>query len=324
MRNNFQATRGGRASRKLGRLLLLLSFLLLAAGVCAAQGGPEVLKVEPPSWWAGHSINPVRVMVRGRNLHGARVEAVGVGLKTGLTRVNESGSYLFVDVHIEPNAAPGARRLRVSAGGATVETPFEITAPLSRQGRFQGFTTDDVIYFIMPDRFSDGDSSNNNPSKSPGLYDRTKGRHYHGATFRASSTACLSQRPRRAAIWINPSTTTPTASDEKEVYPETAGGPKRPTTAYHGTARLTSTASKSITATCASCVSWLIKRKRSASRSFRIRLPTTQAISPVGDGQTDATCSRAVENHLSNKWQSGGRWTRTLRRRPSAQPRRLV
>ncbi|MDQ3806472.1 MAG: hypothetical protein M3416_21900, partial [Acidobacteriota bacterium] len=62
-------------------------------------------KVEPPSWWAGHSINPVRLLVRGRGLDGARVEAVSfqpagaagvgeVGIRTGLVRANERGTYL--------------------------------------------------------------------------------------------------------------------------------------------------------------------------------------------------------------------------------------
>src|SRR5438105_4095937 len=79
------------------RLLLFLSLLLCGATVCAAQS-PSVEKVEPPNWWAGHSINPVRVLIRGKNLNGARVEAVGQGIKIGLVRINERGTYLFVDV----------------------------------------------------------------------------------------------------------------------------------------------------------------------------------------------------------------------------------
>ena len=31
-------------------------------------GAPHVTKVEPPSWWPGHSINPVRLLVRGTSL----------------------------------------------------------------------------------------------------------------------------------------------------------------------------------------------------------------------------------------------------------------
>jgi glycosidase len=235
MRTNFQTTLDGKVSKSLAKVSLLLSFVFVAASLCAAQGVPEVSKVEPPSWWAGHSINPVRLMLRGSNLHGARVEAVGEGLRTGLTRVNDAGTYLFVDVSIAPNASPGVRRLRISAGGSTVEAPFEIAAPLARQGRFQGFTTDDVIYFIMPDRFSDGDPSNNNPAKSPGLYDRTKGRFYHGGDFQG----IINRLPYLkelgvTAIWINPVYDNTDRPDEKEVYPEVSDGPKRPTTAYHG------------------------------------------------------------------------------------------
>src|SRR3954470_14430698 len=76
------------------RGLALSAVLLASALMCAAQSAPAVLKVEPPNWWAGHSLNPVRVLVRGKNLGGARVEAVGPGLQTGLTRVNAAGTYL--------------------------------------------------------------------------------------------------------------------------------------------------------------------------------------------------------------------------------------
>ncbi len=197
---------------------------------------PPSSKVEPPSWWAGHSINPVRVMLRGRNLHGARVEAIGAGLSTGLVRVNERGTYLFVDVTIDERAAAGTRRLRVSTAAGAVEAPFEISRRRSRaRVAYQGFTTDDVIYFIMPDRFADGDPSNNNPAKSPGLLDRTKGRYYHGGDFQG----IIDRLPYLkdlgvTALWINPVYDNTDRLDEREMYPEVEGGPKRPTTAYHG------------------------------------------------------------------------------------------
>ncbi len=151
--------------------------LLLAAGSCAAQNAPETLKVEPPNWWAGHSINPVRVLIRGRNLAGARVEASGGGVSTRLTRVNAAGTYVFVDVLIDANATAGRRRLRLTTPAGTTEAPFDISVPLAREGRFQGFTTDDVIYLIMPDRFADGDPTNNDPAQARGMYDRTKRRY---------------------------------------------------------------------------------------------------------------------------------------------------
>ena len=46
--------------------------LALPLPVGAAPARPTVVKVEPPSWWPGHSINPVRLLVRGQNLAGCR------------------------------------------------------------------------------------------------------------------------------------------------------------------------------------------------------------------------------------------------------------
>src|SRR5215471_11100356 len=47
---------------------------------------------------------------------------------------------------------------------------------------FSGFNPDDVIYLIMPDRFADGDSSNNFPAS--GTYNRSDPRAYHGGDLR--------------------------------------------------------------------------------------------------------------------------------------------
>ena len=105
---------------------------------------PEVTKVEPPNWWIGHSINPVRLLIRGRNLEGARAVAAGPDLEIGLTRVNAAGTYAFVDVSIAPNAQPGPHPLRLVTAGGEAAAPFEVLQPLPRAGRFQGFSPDDV------------------------------------------------------------------------------------------------------------------------------------------------------------------------------------
>ncbi|HXI61278.1 MAG TPA: hypothetical protein VNF70_01160, partial [Pyrinomonadaceae bacterium] len=47
--------------------------LLFTTQLCGAQNAPQVLKVDPPSWWANHTINPVRLLIKGTNLRGARV-----------------------------------------------------------------------------------------------------------------------------------------------------------------------------------------------------------------------------------------------------------
>ncbi|HKB66151.1 MAG TPA: alpha-amylase family glycosyl hydrolase, partial [Pyrinomonadaceae bacterium] len=153
--------------------------LLLTVQLCFSQNTPRVLKVDPPSWWADHSINPVRLLIRGANLGDARV-AGAEGLRVGATKVNAAGTYLFADVQIDPQAKPGLRYLKLTTAGGSTEVPFQVLHPLEQAGRFQGFSPADVIYLIMIDRFSDGDSANNDPAQSRGLYDRANKFYYHG------------------------------------------------------------------------------------------------------------------------------------------------
>ncbi|HEX8773934.1 MAG TPA: alpha-amylase family glycosyl hydrolase [Pyrinomonadaceae bacterium] len=173
-------------------LALLSLAVLLGILVCApsdtyasAAAAPVVIKTEPPSWWAGHTINPVRLLVRGANLHGARVLATRTETTAGSVLVNGAGTYLFVNVSIDPAARPGEYPLTLETAGGRAVIPFRLNAPLDRSKNFQGVTVDDVIYLIMPDRFSNGDRSNDVPKGAPPeATDRANPRAWHGGDLR--------------------------------------------------------------------------------------------------------------------------------------------
>jgi glycosidase len=186
------------------RASLGLALCLGAASVAAAEP-PHITKVEPPSWWAGHTLDPVRLLIRGEHLEGARVVDAGPGLRAGSPRVSAAGTHAFVDVAIDPHAAPGMRRIRIETAAGRSEAPFEIVPSLPLEGRFQGFSQDDVIYLVMPDRFANGDRSNDDPPRSRGLLDRSQGRYYHGGDLEG----IIDHLPYLedlgvTALWINP------------------------------------------------------------------------------------------------------------------------
>jgi neopullulanase len=83
-------------------------------------------------------------------------------------------------VFIAPQARPGVRELQLETPQGRATVSFEVTVPLPREKRFTGFSSDDVIYLLMPDRFANGDLANDDPPESPGLLDRSRPRHYHG------------------------------------------------------------------------------------------------------------------------------------------------
>ncbi len=147
--------------------------------ISTAQAALSVTKVEPPNWWAGHSLNPVRLLIYGSGLTGAVVTAAP-GLSAGSASVSSSGTHLFVDLTIPPETRPGEYPLQIKTPQGLATAPFRLDAPLPPAGRFQGFSPDDVIYLIMPDRFANGDTSNDDPAISRGLFGRSNSHFYHG------------------------------------------------------------------------------------------------------------------------------------------------
>ena len=213
------------------RYLLITLFALLGISAAAAGQAPTVGKIEPPSWWKSSTINPVRVLLTGTDLTGSRVTAKPAsGLRTGNIKVSANGHYLFVDVTITPAAKTGTQYLTVTSARGSAVVPFEITTKSVSSDKHRGYTPDDVIYFLIPDRFADGDVTNNDPEKSKGLFDRRLGRHYHGGDLQG----VINKLPYLRSLGVTTIWTTPVYdNNDKPDYKEMYEGMPF-TTGYHG------------------------------------------------------------------------------------------
>jgi neopullulanase len=205
-----------------------LAFAIVASAVAAAAQQPTVTKVEPPNWWIGHTLNPVRLLVRGTNLDAASVSAPR-DLRSSHVKVSASGTYLFVDVEISKKAKPGDYPLTLRTKSGTAQIPFRLGRQLPSKDYFQGFSNEDIIYLLMPDRFADGDPSNDDPAVSNGLFDRAKPRYYHGGDIQG----IIDHLPYLKALGVTAIWTTPIYDNnnklnDKEKYDG------QPITDYHG------------------------------------------------------------------------------------------
>jgi glycosidase len=216
---------------------MLVSIALLLLGVGELRAAEvQINRVEPPNWWVGHSRNPVRLMFTGTNLKNASVGSPADLVVSNLV-VNAEGTYAFCDVFISKTAAPGPRNFEFTTPVGGAKATFSISAPLPRENRFTGFTTDDTIYLIMPDRFADGDPANDDPAMSRGLHDRSKPRDYHGGDFQGVINHLPYLRDLGVtALWLTPWYDNVNHFNAQEKYTRdnqrSAAG--NPVTDYHG------------------------------------------------------------------------------------------
>lgn len=213
------------------KLSLLLILLVLPIYVYAQ---PSVEKVDPPSWWTGSTVNPVRVMLTGKNLGWNKmvITTNSPNLKAANLKWSENHNYMFFDLRIAPNTKPGKYKIKIQgiALNDRTEFDFEILPKSVSPNKHRGYTPDDVIYFVIPDRFKDGDQSNNDPEKSKGLYDRKFGRHYHGGDLQG----LIEKLPYLKSLGVTAIWTTPVYdNNDKPDYKENYEGMPF-TTGYHG------------------------------------------------------------------------------------------
>jgi len=120
------------------------------------------------------------LLLSGHDLEATKVACNLPTLLVSRTEASAGGNYLFVWLKIGSETKSGTAVCRITTpkGITSFELPFAPRAPTL--GRFQGLSQDDVLYLIMPDRFANGDPSNDEPAEAPGSHDRSKPRAYHG------------------------------------------------------------------------------------------------------------------------------------------------
>ena len=167
------------ANRSLGAI----GVLVLALAALVEAQAPAVHKIEPPNWWVNYTPE-LTLLFTGENLNGARVESPTHDVIPLGAEASANGHYVFVRLRLTSGLQAQTVSLRIitSAGSTTVQLP--LLARADTRGRFEGFSRDDVIYLIMPDRFADGDPSNDRPPGSDGIYDRNNPMAYHGGDLR--------------------------------------------------------------------------------------------------------------------------------------------
>lgn len=138
-------------------------FLIIAALFSSVLFAQEV-QVYPVHWWTGMKNTRLQVMIHGQNIQnaGSEVTLNYPGVKVEKVNKTEGKNYLFVDLNISSLAKPGTLKISIKTQGKAVVINYELKKRREGKGiQFaQGVTSADFVYLLMPDRFSNGDESN--------------------------------------------------------------------------------------------------------------------------------------------------------------------
>ncbi len=136
----------------------------------------KVDRIDPTFWYAGMKNPTVQLMLYGKNVKQAEVTTDYPGATIERIVRLDSPNYLLVYLNLS-GAQPGEMTLKVDGKKVKYQLKQREKAGAERHG----FTNEDVLYMLMPDRFASG-SSDNDQIKGMNAYknDRTQPSLRHG------------------------------------------------------------------------------------------------------------------------------------------------
>lgn len=192
--------------------IAVLAFSLFTFKTSFAQNSVDVY---PTNWWVGMKHNKIQLIVHQQDTtqifpDKLTVRSSSPEFKIIKVHKPENRRYLFIDAEISRNAKP--QKVQLIFGGVIANEAKTVSYELKprRKGNgttyAQGVTSSDFMYLIMPDRFSNGDPSND---KVVGMLDLTFSRdslyYRHGGDLQGVTNHLdYLQELGVTAIWLNP------------------------------------------------------------------------------------------------------------------------
>jgi glycosidase len=180
-------------------VILLFTFHFSAAG-------QNIDRIEPPHWWTGMKDPSLQILLHGEGI-GNMVPAIqSAGITLQGFSCPGSRNYLIINMSIDPSTPPTSIPIELSdPDHKTITLEYELQERKNGSAQRTGFNTQDVIYLITPDRFVNGDSTNDIIAGMQEGLNRQElyGRHGGDIEGIRQSLDYISEMGF-TAIWINP------------------------------------------------------------------------------------------------------------------------
>lgn len=184
--------------------ILWIAFLLLWGGGQTARA-MEIKKVAPSFWWAGMKNPELQILLYGEELALSDVSVSGEGIYLKETVRQDNPNYLLLYFDLS-EAKAQTFQILLKSGKKERRISYELKARGRKGEEVKGFTSEDVLYLIMPDRFANGCPEND---VIDGMREKTVNRAdgfaRHGGDLQGISNHLDYIADLGAtAIWLNP------------------------------------------------------------------------------------------------------------------------
>ena len=181
-------------------IMAVLSFLGFKTPVQAS-----IKKVAPTFWWAGMKNTELQVLLYGEDISSSDVSLTSsdVYLKEVVRQANSNYLILYLDLK---EARPQKFDIVLKKGRKVTKVPYELKERIRKGTDIESFTSSDVLYLIMPDRFANGNPDNDViPGMLENKVDRNEQFGRHGGDFKGISEHLdYISDLGVTAIWLNP------------------------------------------------------------------------------------------------------------------------
>jgi glycosidase len=138
-------------------------------------------KVHPPHWWVNMQHDTIQLLIHDTSISAFSIQSSSPSLQIINTHRLDNPNYLVIELHIEQEIIPKTYEFTASNEAESRKYAFEIKSKPENIDFIDPLNSSDRIYLIMPDRFSNGDKTNDKiPDMMQKEIDRSKMYFRHG------------------------------------------------------------------------------------------------------------------------------------------------
>ncbi len=167
-------------------------------------GFGQIQKVEPAFWWHSMKNPELQILVYGKDISKYQIE-LSDNIKVKDLTKTENPNYVFITINTNEVTKPSFK-INFKNGKKTVDSyTYELKTRNPSSAERNSFSSKDVMYLIMPDRFANGDVSNDSQPNLIEKANRNLPSGRHGGDLRGIiNNLDYLQNLGATALWLTP------------------------------------------------------------------------------------------------------------------------